>query len=97
MSARATYFVKQGAAVRCVNKQVSHTFLLQQSSLAAATDVGIIRPSCSSASDGRGLKSMQTGEQLEIVPGPLSKIGDGYATRKTRPRGVAVFDFRFRA
>ena len=28
MSARATHFVKQGAAVRCVNKQVSHTFLL---------------------------------------------------------------------
>ena len=92
MSARATYFVKQGAAVRCVNKQVSHTFYYsrarwQPRRTSASSDHHAPQPVMSEA------EKLRFWEQLEIVPGPLSKIGDGYATRKTRPRGAAVFDF----
>ena len=39
----------------------------------------------------------KTEDQLGAEPLPLSKIRDGSAERNERPRGAAVFDFRFRA
>ena len=40
-------------------------------------------------------KWCKSGAQLGLALGRKSKIRDGYAERKDRPRGAAVADFRF--
>ena len=42
---------------------------------------------------GEMMKNGGPAYQLGLEPGSKSKIADGYATRKARPRGVAVADF----
>ena len=61
--------------------------------MAATTDVGIGRL-CAIGQRWSGARNgAKTRAQLELERRSLSKIGDGYATRHARPRGVAVFDF----
>ena len=54
---------------------------------------------CKEAADGADGRAEceNGGSAVGAEPLPLSKIRDGSAERNERPRGAAVFDFRFRA
>ena len=97
MQARSASSAERGAAARRVGKKVLPSDFCQGSSLAGATDVGIIRPSRPQPTGPGAPRMSNSGAQLGLEPGPLPKIADRHDMLPTRPRVTTVGDFRFQA
>ena len=82
--------------MRRVGKTVIQSDFCNQSPLTAVREGRTYLPSCCGWAGVGARFGTKTRDQLELERRSLSRIGDGYAMRLPRPRGVAVFDFRFR-
>ena len=79
--------------MRRVGKTVIQSDFCNQSPLTAVREGRTCLPSCCGLAGVGARFGTKSEAQLELERRSLSRIGDGYAERHARPRGVAVFDF----
>ena len=97
VSTRAPKVDEPGQTAPCIATKVSHRICYHPSAWGAAAIIDRwLVMACVGRASG-ATKGSMSGKQLELERRSQSKIRDGYAERRTRPLGVAVFDFRFRA
>ncbi len=93
VSARATSSGERGEAVRRADTKVSQREHSEESTLAAATEVGVMRSAVTSLAGHRTSSGPKMEDQLGLEPNMVCKIGDRSDIRTTRPRVTAVSDF----
>ena len=97
MSARAASSGERGTAVPWIDTKVSQFDFCHEITLEDTKDVGIMLSHGHLLEVGQTQKCRKSEDQLELERRSQSKIRDRYATPRERPRGAAVFDFRFRS